>query len=478
MTTVSPIAPPGVQPSRAQVHTVWGLDPLQLHSRFWAARGIQVVRQGEPSEIVRHAELFLLTEPGTLAIFRLGSIIEQLSWLDVDLMLVRLRDARERGYREFAETRGEGRFERFRRVYRPSGLARVALTPDQEIAKLWQSAPDPRTGWQRLRRVVRRRDRWTMSVGGRVYDRRSDEEVAAFVRDLVETWRRPDSTIQNIRPFGASGWAYNGAKLDDRARFVGPVWVGAGRSLPAGATAVGPAVMWDDHAARPVPEDIRWLDLEPTAPPSFARPRPRTPLVRAFKRAFDICFALAALAATVPLYPFIALAICLEDPGPVFFAHRRETMGGRVFGCIKFRSMKKNAEQIKRDLAAQNKADGPQFFIPNDPRLTRVGAFLRKYQLDELPQFVNVLLGHMSVVGPRPSPFEENQYCPPWREARLSVRPGITGLWQIKRTRAAGSDFQEWIRYDIEYVERATFWLDLYIIWKTIMLMVRGVTRS
>lgn len=486
MTAISappiPIAAPGdaIAPAAPVTPTVWGLDPLQLHSRFWAARGIQVVRQGEPSEIVRHAELFLLTDPRTLTIFRLLTVIEQLSWLDADLMLVRLKDTRDRGYREVAITDGRDRFVKFRREYGASDsrLARVALTPDQEIAKLWQSSPDPRTGWQRLRRVVRRSDRWTMSVDGRVYDRQSDQELAGFARDLVETWRRPDSTIQNIKPVGPAVWAPADAKLPGGARFVGPVWLGAGRSLPTGATAVGPAVMWDDPAHRPVPEDIRWLDLEPTAPPSFARPRVRTPLVRAFKRAFDIAFALVALAFTLPLYPLIALAIVLEDPGPVFFAHKRETMGGKVFGCLKFRSMKKNAEQIKRQLQAQNKADGPQFYIPNDPRLTRVGTFLRKYQLDELPQFINVLMGHMSVVGPRPSPFEENQYCPPWREARLSVRPGITGLWQIKRTRRAGSDFQEWIRYDIEYVERATFRLDLYIIWKTVMVVVRGVTRS
>jgi len=481
MTTASiPRIVPSSPVAQASAHTVWGLDAPQLHSRFWASRGIQVVRQGEPSEIVRHAELFLLTDPRTLAIFRLMTVIEQLSWLDSDLMVVRLCDTRDRGYRELAITSDGDRFRRFKREYGASDsrLARVALTPDQEIARLWQSAPDPRTGWRRLRRVIRRKERWTISIKGRVYDRNSDQEVAGFVRDLVETWRRPDSTIQGIRQIGGSAWGPEGTRADRAARFVGPVWVGAGRSLPAGQTAVGPAVMWDDLAARPVPEDIRWLDLEPSAPPSFARPAKRTPLVRGFKRAFDIAFSLAALAVTLPLYPFIALAIVLEDPGPIFFAHKRETIGGRVFGCIKFRSMRTNAEEIKRQLQAQNKADGPQFYIPDDPRLTKVGAFLRKFQLDELPQFINVLLGHMSVVGPRPSPFEENQFCPPWREARLSVRPGITGLWQIKRTRAIGADFQEWIRYDIEYVERATFWLDLYIIWKTIMLIVRGVTRS
>ncbi|MEA2733884.1 MAG: hypothetical protein QOE14_335, partial [Humisphaera sp.] len=178
------------------------------------------------------------------------------------------------------------------------------------------------------------------------------------------------------------------------------------------------------------------------------------------------------------LYPFIMLAILLEDGRPFFFAHKRETMGGKEFPCLKFRSMRKDAEKIKRELKERNQADGPQFYIENDPRLTRVGKFLRKYNLDELPQFWNVLVGHMSVVGPRPSPYSENQFCPPWREARLSVRPGITGLWQVRRTRRAGSDFQEWIKYDIEYVENRTWWLDLKIIWKTFETILRKGTRQ
>jgi lipopolysaccharide/colanic/teichoic acid biosynthesis glycosyltransferase len=480
----TPVAAPleGAEASTARrpVRTVWGLEPVQLHSRFWAARGIQVVRQGEPSEIVPQAELFLLADPRTMAIFRLNTVVEQIAWLKADLMFVRLCDSRDRGYREVVVTDTQGRFVRIRREYGGSDtrLARVALTTDQEIARLWQSSPSPREGWRRLRRAVRRSERWTVSLNGRVYDRESEHEVAAFVRDLVETWRRPDATVEDIRRTGAQGWAPTGTAGATDVKFVGPVWIGAGRSVPAGAAAVGPAVVWDDPKARPVPADIRWLDLEPSAPPQLPRPKKARPAARALKRGFDIVFALAALAATLPLYPIIALAILIEDGRPLFFAHKRESIGGRVFPCIKFRSMRKDAEKIKRELAAKNEADGPQFYMEHDPRLTRIGAMLRKYQLDELPQFINVLLGHMSVVGPRPSPFEENQYCPAWREARLSVRPGVTGLWQIKRTRAAGSDFQEWIRYDIEYVERASLWLDLYIIWKTVVVVLRGVTRS
>jgi lipopolysaccharide/colanic/teichoic acid biosynthesis glycosyltransferase len=137
--------------------------------------------------------------------------------------------------------------------------------------------------------------------------------------------------------------------------------------------------------------------------------------------------------------------------------------------------MHSDAERMKQQLIGRNQADGPQFFMVKDVRVTRVGRFLRKTRLDELPQFLNVLAGHMSVVGPRPSPYKENQFCPPWREARLSVRPGITGLWQVKRTRQAGQDFQEWIRYDIEYVENASFWLDLMIIARTVVAIVKGL---
>ena len=189
---------------------------------------------------------------------------------------------------------------------------------------------------------------------------------------------------------------------------------------------------------------------------------------RLMKRIFDVVFSLGVLGATAPLYPLIMLAIYMEDRRPFFFAHARQTLGGRDFPCYKFRTMCRDAEQRKQELAASNLADGPQFFIPDDPRLLRVGRVLRKFQLDELPQFWNVLLGHMSVVGPRPSPDKENQYCPAWREARLSVRPGITGLWQVRRTREPLTDFQEWIRYDLEYVQHHSFWRDLWIIARTL----------
>jgi lipopolysaccharide/colanic/teichoic acid biosynthesis glycosyltransferase len=136
--------------------------------------------------------------------------------------------------------------------------------------------------------------------------------------------------------------------------------------------------------------------------------------------------------------------------------------------------MHKDAERIAEELDEYNICDGPQVFIRDDPRVTRIGRYLRTTHFDEVPQFLNVLFGQMSLVGPRPSPDNENQYCPAWRDSRLSVRPGITGLWQLNRTREPGEDFQEWIRYDIEYVQRANLWLDVKILAKTAWMVVHG----
>ena len=126
------------------------------------------------------------------------------------------------------------------------------------------------------------------------------------------------------------------------------------------------------------------------------------------------------------------------------------------------------ADKIQSKMRVLNQVDGPQFRMEYDPRVSVVGRFLRNTYIDEIPQFFNVLLGQMSVVGPRPSPEAENTLCPYWHDARLSVRPGITGLWQVCRTRQPMKDFQEWIYYDTEYVKNLSLKMDLRIFWKTI----------
>jgi len=191
-----------------------------------------------------------------------------------------------------------------------------------------------------------------------------------------------------------------------------------------------------------------------------------------FKRVLDIALSTAVLLLFAPVFPFIALAVKLSSPGPVFYRARRQGLHGKLFDCLKFRTMRTGAESLQDKLRAVNQVDGPQFKMEDDPRTTAVGQFLRETCIDEIPQFLNVLMGQMSVVGPRPSPEAENTQCRPWRDARLSVRPGITGLWQVCRTRQAGRDFQEWIRYDVQYVRQLSWKMDLWICARTFMMLV------
>jgi lipopolysaccharide/colanic/teichoic acid biosynthesis glycosyltransferase len=188
---------------------------------------------------------------------------------------------------------------------------------------------------------------------------------------------------------------------------------------------------------------------------------------RCLKRITDCFVALIILLLFAPLIPFIALAIKVTSPGPVFYKDRRQGLHGKDFNCLKFRTMITGAHEIQEKLRIVSQVDGPQFKMEDDPRISTVGRFLRETYIDEIPQFINVLTGQMSVVGPRPSPESENTLCPLWRDARLSVRPGITGLWQVHRTRQPMRDFQEWIHYDIEYVRNLSLRTDLSICWQT-----------
>ena len=185
----------------------------------------------------------------------------------------------------------------------------------------------------------------------------------------------------------------------------------------------------------------------------------------------DAVVAAVVLLLFLPVIPIIVLAIKISSPGPVFYRARRQGLRGKEFDCLKFRTMRQGADRLQEKLRDINEVDGPQFKMADDPRITPVGHFLRETYLDEIPQFVNVLLGQMSLVGPRPSPESENTQCPRWRDARLSIRPGITGLWQLLRTREPLKDFQEWIYYDMDYVERVSPFLDLWLCWRTFLRM-------
>ncbi|MFA4902821.1 MAG: sugar transferase [Desulfobaccales bacterium] len=196
---------------------------------------------------------------------------------------------------------------------------------------------------------------------------------------------------------------------------------------------------------------------------------PAGPLYLMVKRLIDIIFSSVGLVITAPFLLLIALAIKLDSPGPVLLRQERHGLHGRKFIIYKLRTMIENSPDLKRRLQPFNEVDGPMFKMVSDPRVTRVGKWLRETNLDEFPQFWNVLIGDMSLVGPRPLSMEEMLYNPRWRDARLSVPPGVTGLWQVKRH--AGLNFSDWIRYDIEYVQHRSLWLDLTILTKTFCKM-------
>ncbi len=184
------------------------------------------------------------------------------------------------------------------------------------------------------------------------------------------------------------------------------------------------------------------------------------------KRGLDLAVALIGLALTLPLFPVIAVLVKLDSRGTVFFAQKRVGRHGRLFTCYKFRSMVADAENKKVELAALNEASGPAFKIREDPRITAIGSFLRKSSLDEMPQLFNVLLGQMSVVGPRPQIPTEVELYEPWHRTRLAVKPGITCLWQISGRSQVG--FDEWMRLDLEYIRRRSMRTDLFILMRTL----------
>jgi lipopolysaccharide/colanic/teichoic acid biosynthesis glycosyltransferase len=228
--------------------------------------------------------------------------------------------------------------------------------------------------------------------------------------------------------------------------------------------AIGPAVVWPQvYSATETPVTVRR-----TAP----RARPSRRLYHVTKRLFDILAVLAATPLLLPVLLISAALIKLESPGgPVLFAQQRTGMAGRRFKLFKFRTMVPNAEELKQRYRDQNLLTWPDFKMANDPRITRIGRFMRKTSLDELPQLFNVLKGDMSLVGPRPTSFDSSTYQL-WHTERLDVRPGITGLWQIKgRGRI---DFDDRVRLDIAYIKNRSLWLDLKLICLTVPVLLAG----
>jgi exopolysaccharide biosynthesis polyprenyl glycosylphosphotransferase len=191
------------------------------------------------------------------------------------------------------------------------------------------------------------------------------------------------------------------------------------------------------------------------------------------KRLLDFSISLAAAITLAPLFLVVALLIKLTSPGPVFFIQERVGLNKRRFRLFKFRTMVQGAEQKLAEVAHLNEVSGPVFKIKNDPRLTRLGKFLRKTSVDELPQFLNVLKGDMSLVGPRPLPLRDYEgFDQDWQRRRFSVRPGITCLWQINGR--SSTPFDKWMELDMLYIDHWSLALDLKILAKTLPAVVRG----
>jgi exopolysaccharide biosynthesis polyprenyl glycosylphosphotransferase len=198
-------------------------------------------------------------------------------------------------------------------------------------------------------------------------------------------------------------------------------------------------------------------------------PRPHQ---RALKRIFDVVVSAIALLLLAPLFAAVAILIKLDSPGPVFFRQMRVGLRGRTFAMLKFRTMVQDAEKLRARLEQNNEQRGPVFKIEKDPRITRVGRFLRKHSIDELPQLLNVLRGEMSIVGPRPPlPAEVEKYAA-WQRRRLSVRPGLTCIWQVSGRNQI--TFEEWMLLDMQYIDHWSFGEDLMLVLRTVPVVFTG----
>lgn len=345
----------------------------------------------------------------------------------------------------------------------------------------------------------------SVAIAGAAYDLETPEGMLAVAKAALSCSSGPPAT--------AGPALGERREVSPQAHLVGPVVLGRDVTIAAGAVVVGPAVLCDgctvgrdavvDAAIvgagvavepnrslgacvvtgisrRSAPESTEvstgWSLPGHVCPHDHRvfRQWPRFSYARYFKQIADVVAAVGVLILFAPVIPVLALAVKMSSPGPVFFRDKRQGLHGRPFHCVKFRTMRQGADRMQDKLRYVSEVDGPQFKMADDPRITTVGRFLRETYLDEIPQFFNVLCGQMSVVGPRPSPESENTLCPSWRDARLSVRPGITGLWQVRRTRDPQKDFQEWILYDTQYVRDFSFGLDLWICWRTFRRMVEN----
>ncbi|MHC4733422.1 MAG: sugar transferase [Planctomycetota bacterium] len=341
---------------------------------------------------------------------------------------------------------------------------------------------------------------YAINVGGIMLDLETENGLLNFCQAKLTKIRNSKFEIQNSNMI-SRGSRLVGNVLLGKNIHIGPKAIVIGPSIIGNNVRIGSSAVISSSIIGPgvcVPKNqLKWKRLNQYKSnklkkiyyPKFDfnhqqytnntfRSWPRFSYPACLKRIADIVAAIIVLILFAPILPIIALVIKLTSSGSIFFKDTRQGLHGKAFSCLKFRTMIVGADKIQDKLRTVSQVDGPQFKIVEDPRLSGVGRFLRDTYIDEVPQFFNVLLGQMSVVGPRPSPESENTLCPSWRDARLSVRPGITGLWQICRTRQLMKDFQEWIHYDTKYVKNLSLKMDLWVCWQTVKKLVRNFIKQ
>jgi lipopolysaccharide/colanic/teichoic acid biosynthesis glycosyltransferase len=271
---------------------------------------------------------------------------------------------------------------------------------------------------------------------------------------------------RNLDPKGhASGWLINPSMIDKSCRdFTSRPKVSKASSAASKDRSVTPACSTTDR----LPFDE-----------CSSKDRDRARLAESgvwlgpfLKRVMDVILSVIVLVLLCPLMLVIAMAIKLESPGRIIYRSLRAGKCGRKFDCYKFRTMGAGSDSLKENLRRLNHRRGPFFKIADDPRLTRLGRFLRKYSLDELPQFWNVLKGEMSLVGPRPHPLDDVERYSPWHHRRLDVKPGLTGLWQV--TARADPSFETCMVLDLGYIRSWSLLLDCRILMRTIPAVLAG----
>ena len=449
-----------------------------------------------------------------------------LASFDDDLIAVNIESGLL-SYRERVRITSKGDVAGFRRLYSNSVLAGVladdwphhVFVKRNAIDKILVNGVLPLSFAEFVGRCRATHLNWrSLKIGGTVLDLETEADLLNFLMTRMHSLRYHRRLI-NSHSYSRTNRVDN-CTISSGARIFGKIILGNNVQIGDNAIIVGPTILGDNvkiaaaatirnsvvASNLSVPKNLFLqnrilieLKLKHSSAPSrnisigqfdstnhFAyemtnnnfRTWPRFSYARYTKRIFDIITALIVLVLFATVLPVIAVIIKLSSSGPVFFRHKREGLHGKKFYCLKFRTMMVEADKIQESLRFKNQVDGPQFKVKDDPRVTVVGRFLRDTFIDEIPQFFNVLLGQMSVVGPRPSPKSENSLCPLWRDVRLSVRPGITGLWQIRRTRRPGRDFQEWIYYDTKYVRNMSLRLDLAICWQTVKKLAASFIKQ